>query len=99
MLQMVSKNIVKDRFLVSHCVLDEIGTISTDYFKELKEFVNRSGFVFLNGMPIEDDDFKLYKKQLVYINIQSSDTNIQNLIKTIKHYKKGLEQEGLYLLD
>ncbi|MEO1953711.1 MAG: ATP-binding protein [Campylobacterales bacterium] len=55
MLQMVSKNIVKDRFLVSHCVLDEIGTISTDYFKELKEFVNRSGFVFLNGMPIEDD--------------------------------------------
>ena len=28
---------------------------SSDYFKELKEFVNRSGFVFLNGMPIEDD--------------------------------------------
>ena len=55
MLQMVSKNIVKDTLLVSHCVLDEIGTISTDYFKELKEFVNRSGFVFLNGMPIEDD--------------------------------------------
>jgi hypothetical protein len=55
MLQMVSKNIVKDRDIVSHCVLDEIGTISTDYFKELKEFVNRSGFVFLNGMPIEDD--------------------------------------------
>ena len=44
-------------------------------------------------------DFKLHKKQLVYINIQSSDTNIQSLIKTIKHYKKGLEQEGLYLLD
>jgi len=55
MLQMVSKNIVKERELLSHCVLDEIGTISTDYFKELKEFVNRSGFVFLNGMPIEDD--------------------------------------------
>ena len=55
MLQMVSKNIVKDTQLVSHCILDEIGTISTDYFRELKEFVNRSGFVFLNGMPIEDD--------------------------------------------
>jgi len=55
MLQMVSKNIVKNSQLLSHCVLDEIGTISTDYFKELKEFVNRSGFVFLNGMPIEDD--------------------------------------------
>ena len=55
MLQMVSKNIVKDREMLTHCVLDEIGTISSDYFRELKEFVNRSGFVFLNGMPIEDD--------------------------------------------
>ena len=55
MLQMVSKNIVKESEILTHCVLDEIGTISTDYFRELKEFVNRSGFVFLNGMPIEDD--------------------------------------------
>lgn len=55
MLQMVSKNITKEANIVSHCILDEIGTISTDYFKELKDFVNRSGFVFLNGMPIEDD--------------------------------------------
>ncbi|MEA3492036.1 MAG: ATP-binding protein [Campylobacterota bacterium] len=55
MLKMVSKNIVKDSPIVTHCILDEIGTISTDYFKELKEFVNSSGFVFLNGMPTEDD--------------------------------------------
>ncbi len=55
MLKMVSKNIVKDNQLVSHCILDEIGTISTEYFRELKAFVNQSGFVFLNGMPTEDD--------------------------------------------
>ncbi len=55
MLKMVSKNIVKDIPIVSHCILDEIGTISTDYFRELKDFVNQSGFVFLNGMPTEDD--------------------------------------------
>jgi len=54
-LQLVSKNIVKDNPIVSHCILDEIGTISTDYFKELKDFVNSSGFLFVNGMPIEDD--------------------------------------------
>ncbi len=54
-LQMVSKNIVKKHDIVMHCILDEIGTISTDYFKELKEFVNSSGFLFVNGMPIEDD--------------------------------------------
>ena len=55
MLKMVSKNIVKDSQIVSHCILDEIGTISTEYFRELKDFVNQSGFVFLNGMPTEDD--------------------------------------------
>jgi len=55
MLKMVSKNIVKNSEIVTHCILDEIGTISTEYFKELKDFVNRSGFVFLNGMPTEDD--------------------------------------------
>ncbi len=55
MLKMVSKNIVKDSSIVSHCILDEIGTISTEYFRELKDFVNESGFVFLNGMPTEDD--------------------------------------------
>jgi hypothetical protein len=55
MLKLVSANIVKDNMIVTHCVLDEVGTISTDYFKELKDFVNKSGFVFLNGMPTEDD--------------------------------------------
>ncbi|MEA3228665.1 MAG: hypothetical protein U9P38_06320, partial [Campylobacterota bacterium] len=54
-LQLVSKNIVKGNKMVSHCILDEIGTISTDYFKELKDYVNASGFLFVNGMPIEDD--------------------------------------------
>jgi len=55
MLQMVNKNMNKNQNLISHCILDEIGTISTDYFKELKDFVNSSGFHFLNGMPVEDD--------------------------------------------
>lgn len=55
MLKMVSKNISKDSPIVTHCILDEIGTISTEYFRELKDFVNESGFVFLNGMPTEDD--------------------------------------------
>ncbi|MBL0707949.1 MAG: ATP-binding protein [Sulfurimonas sp.] len=55
MLNMVRKNIVKNNEIITHCILDEIGTISTQYFKELKDFVNESGFVFLNGMPTEDD--------------------------------------------
>ena len=41
--------------LLNHCILDEIGTISPSYFRELKEYANKSGFLFVNGMPIEDD--------------------------------------------
>ncbi|MDF1883602.1 hypothetical protein JHD49_06595, partial [Sulfurimonas sp. SAG-AH-194-C21] len=55
MLKLVSKSISTNSDIVTHCILDEIGTISTQYFKELKDFVNESGFVFLNGMPTEDD--------------------------------------------
>lgn len=55
MLQMVSKGMNNNEKIVSHCILDEIGTISTDYFRELKNFVNKSGFHFVNGMPVEDD--------------------------------------------
>jgi hypothetical protein len=55
MLQLVNKDMNKNQNLISHCILDEIGTISTDYFRELKDFVNSSGFHFLNGMPVEDD--------------------------------------------
>jgi len=55
MLQMVSKGMNSDEKIVCHCILDEIGTISTDYFRELKNFVNNSGFHFVNGMPVEDD--------------------------------------------
>ena len=41
--------------LLNHCILDEIGTISPSYFRELKEYANKSGFLFVNGMPTEDD--------------------------------------------
>jgi hypothetical protein len=51
LLQMVNKN----SQLLNHCILDEIGTISPKYFKELKNYANNSGFLFVNGMPVEDD--------------------------------------------
>lgn len=74
MLQMVSKNIVRNTNITTHCILDEIGTISTDYFKELKEFVNRSGFVFLNGMPIEDD-MLISMYPTIYVGQKSANTS------------------------
>ena len=45
----------------------------------------------------KDGGSELFKKQLRYENITASQDNIAKLISTIKYYKKGLEQEGLYL--
>jgi len=83
MLQMVSKNITKENTLLSHCILDEIGTISTDYFKELKDFVNRSGFVFLNGMPIEDD-MLISMYPTIYVGQKNSDYSRMILASTME---------------
>ena len=51
LLEMVNKN----SQILNHCILDEIGTISPSYFRELKDYANSSGFLFVNGMPTEDD--------------------------------------------
>ena len=51
LLEMVNQN----SKILNHCILDEIGTISPRYFKELKNYANSSGFLFVNGMPTEDD--------------------------------------------
>ncbi len=39
-----------------HCVLDEIGQISADYFVELMQYVRDLGFIFINGTAANDDD-------------------------------------------
>ncbi len=83
MLQMVSKNITKESSLQSHCILDEIGTISTDYFRELKDFVNRSGFVFLNGMPIEDD-MLISMYPTIYVGQKYRDYSRMILVSTME---------------
>jgi len=47
----------------------------------------------------EHGDTELFKKQKRYENIVVTDDEIDKLKNIIKKYKKGLEQEGLYLLN
>lgn len=35
-----------------HCIIDEIGQISENYFEELMSFAESKGFSFLNGIPV-----------------------------------------------
>jgi len=46
----------------------------------------------------EYGDKELYEKQVQYENLLTKDKKIDDLIEIIKHEKKAIEQEGLYLL-
>ena len=66
-----------------HCILDEIGQISADYFNELLQYTKNLGFFFLNGSASNDEDIiscyeKFYSgikvgnktKMIEYINME-----------------------------
>jgi len=36
-----------------HCIIDEIGQISEEYFEQLMLWARKKGFLFLNGIPVE----------------------------------------------
>jgi len=65
----------------------------------LKKVKKHSIFIPKNieNLIKEHGDFELFKKQLQYEDITASQDEISKLISKIKSYKKGLEQEGLYL--
>ncbi|MDF1883603.1 hypothetical protein JHD49_06600 [Sulfurimonas sp. SAG-AH-194-C21] len=46
----------------------------------------------------EHGDCELYEKQKQYQSLYTKDEQINSLISSINHYKKSIEQEGLYLL-
>jgi len=39
-----------------HCIIDEIGQISENYFEQLMNFAKEKGFSFLNGIPVKAED-------------------------------------------
>ena len=54
-----------------HCILDEIGQISADYFTELMNFTNELGFTFLNGTASNDDDI-IMSYNIIYAGTKES---------------------------
>ena len=68
-------------------------SVSRDIIQKHSIFIPKD----IEKLVQKDGDSELFKKQLRYENITASKDNIAKLISTIKYYKKGLEQEGLYL--
>lgn len=56
LLKKVSNKISHIEGITYHCILDEIGQISADYFSELLKYTHTLGFRFLNGTAANDDD-------------------------------------------
>jgi len=56
LLRMVSNRFANSENIQYHCIIDEIGQISADYFTELMEYAKHLEFVFINGTAANDDD-------------------------------------------
>lgn len=60
-----------------HCILDEIGQISADYFNELLNYTKSLGFAFLNGSASNDEDIiSCYKNFYTGIKIENNKTEM-----------------------
>lgn len=56
LLKKVSSKVSYLNNITLHCILDEIGSISADYFAELLVYAEQLGFNFVNGTASNDDD-------------------------------------------
>lgn len=52
LLSLTKKECIKEDVDI-HCLVDEIGKLSPQYFKEVIDFTNGRGIYFINGMPSE----------------------------------------------
>lgn len=55
-ISLLHKNAIKcslDDKQFFHCIMDEIGQISEEYFEQLMLWARKKGFLFLNGIPVE----------------------------------------------
>ncbi len=71
-----------------HCLIDEIGTLSAEYFKEVVEYANERGVYFINGMPSEMLAF-MFKSH--YRLIKNKKTSITRAVRIV--YRLDEEDE------
>ena len=64
--------------LIVQAVLDEVGILSQRYLKELIEFANKYGILFVNGAP-DEKLIGTYKRVSLTSNINSK-PNVKELI-------------------
>lgn len=80
LLRMVANKFTNSQDIKYHCIIDEIGQISADYFTELMQYAKHLEFVFINGTAANDDDIiEAYPR--IYMGTRESSNHVElNLI-------------------
>ena len=80
LLRMVANKFTNSEDIKYHCIIDEIGQISADYFTELMKYAKHLEFVFINGTAANDDDIiEAYPR--IYMGTRESSNHVElNLI-------------------
>ena len=80
LLRMVANKFTNSEDIKYHCIIDEIGQISADYFTELMQYARHLEFVFINGTAANDDDIiEAYPR--IYMGTRESSNHVElNLI-------------------
>lgn len=64
-----------------HCIMDEIGQISEEYFEQLMLWARKKGFLFLNGIPVEAEGvLAIYNNVYLGTSI-NGESDFNNILK------------------
>jgi len=76
LLRMVTNKFANNEHTRYHCIIDEIGQISADYFTELMKYAKHLEFVFINGTAANDDDIiEAYPR--IYMGTRESSNDVE----------------------
>ena len=76
LLRMVANKFTNSQDIKYHCIIDEIGQISADYFTELMQYAKHLEFVFINGTAANDDDIiEAYPR--IYMGTRESSNHVE----------------------
>ena len=76
LLKMVTNKFTNSKNTRYHCIIDEIGQISADYFTELMKYAKELEFVFINGTAANDDDIiEAYPR--IYMGTRESQNQVE----------------------
>lgn len=83
-ISLLSKNATKcslDDEQFFHCIMDEIGQISEEYFEQLMLWARKKGFLFLNGIPVEAEGVLAIYDNVYLGTSVNGESDFNNILK------------------